>query len=186
MPYILLAVLAVIALFVIVVATRPSEFRVSRSLAMNAPAEECFAQVNDFHNWDAWSPWAKLDPNAKQTYEGPPAGVGSVMKWSGNNKVGEGISTITDSRPGQLVRMNLQFLRPMKATNIGEFAFESHSPERTKVTWSMSGRNGFAGKAFGLFVNCEKMVGGEFEKGLASMKRIVESSNSRVAVGSNN
>jgi hypothetical protein len=184
LPWIIAAIAAVIVLFVLVVASRPAEFRVSRSALMSAPAAECFAQVNDFHNWDAWSPWNKFDPNAKHSLEGPPAGVGAVMKWSGNNKIGEGISTITESRPGELVRLKLQFIRPMKATNTAEFTFKPKG-DQTEVTWSMSGRNGFVAKAFHLFMDCDKMVGGEFANGLASMKKIVESQSARVAVVSN-
>jgi len=157
----------------------------SRSTVVNAPAEACFEQVNDLRNWDAWTPWNKFDPDAKHTLEGPPAGVGAVSKWSGNNKIGEGIMTIVESKPGALVRLKLQFIRPMKQTNTGEFAFQSLGPDQTKVTWSMSGVNGFMGKAFHLFMDCDKMIGGEFENGLASMKRIVESTPSRVPVGSN-
>jgi hypothetical protein len=185
MPYILIAIAAVVALFVIFVATRSGEFRFERTAVMNAPAEACFEQVNDLRNWDAWTPWNKFDPDAKHTLEGPPAGVGAVSKWSGNNKIGEGTMTIVESKPAELVRLKLQFIRPMKQTNTGEFTFKSTGPDRTTVTWSMSGRNGFMGKAFHLFVNCEKMIGGEFENGLASMKRIVESSTARVAVASN-
>ena len=185
MPYILLAIAAAVVLFVLFVATRKGDFRVERTTVMNAPAELCFEQVNDFRNWDGWSPWNKFDPDCKHTLEGPPAGVGAVTNWSGNNKIGEGINTIVESRPGELVRMKLQFIRPMKANNIAEFTFKQTAPERTAVTWSMTGRNGFMGKLFHLFMNCDKMIGGEFENGLASMKRIVESSSSRVAVASN-
>src|SRR5262245_44438113 len=184
LPWILAAIAALIVLFVLVVATRPADFRISRSATMSCRPEAAFAQVNDFHNWDGWSPWAKIDPNCKVTFEGPPAGVGSVMKWSGNSKVGEGISTITESRPGELVRLKLQFLRPMKCTNTAEFTFKPQG-DQTIVTWSNYGQNGFVGNLFHMLLNCDKMLGGEFEKGLASMKTIVESQPARVAVASN-
>ena len=171
---ILIAAAVVVIAFVAIVAMQPSEFRVTRSAAMAARAPEVFAQVNDLRKWDAWSPWAKLDPAAKATFEGPPAGTGAAFAWAGNNKIGEGRMTITDSSPNKLVRFRLEFVKPFKATNTAEFTF---SPEggRTVVTWSMSGTNNFMAKAVGLFINCEKMVGGQFEQGLANMKGVVES-----------
>ena len=170
---ILIVVLVIVLLFVIIVSMQPSEFRIERSAAMSAPAPEAFGQVNDFHKWDAWSPWAKLDPAMKQTYEGPPAGKGAIYSWTGNKQVGEGRMTITESRPSEYVRINLEFLRPFKATNTAEFAFKPQGSE-TAVTWSMTGRKNFVFKAFGLFMNMDKMVGNDFEKGLAQMKRVVE------------
>jgi len=171
---------AIIALLVVIVgaflafvATRPSEFRVTRSASMAAPPAAVFAQINDFHKWEAWSPWAKLDPNAKNTFEGSASGQGAVFKWEGDNKVGAGIMTITESHPGDLVRINLEFLRPFKATNLTEFTFAPKG-DQTVVTWTMSGRNNFIGKAISLFMDCDKMVGSQFETGLASIKKIVE------------
>src|SRR3954470_4603565 len=115
----------IILLFLIVfIAGRPDEFKLARATAIPAPAAAVFAQVNDLHAWEAWSPWAKLDPNSKSTYEGPGAGVGAVMRWSGNKKVGQGSMTIIESRPNELVQFKLEFLRPFKATNIAEFTFK--------------------------------------------------------------
>ncbi len=169
-----LIVFAVIATaFVVIVALQPSDFRIARTATMAAPAEAVFAQVNDFHNWEAWSPWAKLDPAAKNTYEGAPAGPGAVFRWSGNNEVGEGSTTITDSRPNELIRIKLDFLRPFKAINTVEFNFKPEG-DGTAVTWSMFGTNNFIAKAVGLFMDCEKMVGGQYEQGLAQLKAVVE------------
>jgi hypothetical protein len=96
---------------------RPSDFRVSRSTTVDAPTEAVFEQVNDLHNWESWSPWAKLDPNAKTTYEGPKAGVSAAFAWSGTSKIGEGRMTITESRPKELIRFKLNFVKPFKGTN---------------------------------------------------------------------
>jgi hypothetical protein len=170
---ILIALAIIVVLFVVIVASRPSDFRVSRSLAMAAPAETAFAQVNTLRNWEAWNPWGKLDPNCKLTYEGPPSGVGASYSWAGNAKVGEGRSTIVDSKPAELVRFRLEFFKPMKATNTAEFTFKPDG-SKTTVTWTMTGKNNFIGKAFGLIVNCDKMCGGQFEKGLADMKTVAE------------
>lgn len=170
----ILALLLLVTAFIAGLAmTKPGEFEIVRSLAMDAPPAKVFPEVNDLHRWDAWSPWAKLDPNATNSFEGPSAGKDAAMSWSGNRKVGQGKMTIIESQPVELVRFRLEFLKPMKATNIAEFRFRPEG-DRTNVTWSMSGKNNFFGKVFGLFVDCDKMVGASFEKGLASLRAIVE------------
>lgn len=174
----LIALVAIVVVFVIVVAMRPAEFRVTRTATLSAPAPTVFAQVNDLHNWEAWSPWAKLDPAAKKCFEGPPAGAGAIFTWAGNNKVGEGRMTITESRPSELIRFQLEFLKPFKATNGAEFTFKSER-NQTVVTWSMFGKNNFISKAIGLFMDCDKMVGGQFEQGLAQMKSVAEAAAKR-------
>jgi Polyketide cyclase / dehydrase and lipid transport len=170
---ILIAVAVIVVVFLIVVAMRPAEFRVERSATMSAPAADVFAQVNDFHKWQAWSPWAKLDPAMKQSYEGAPAGTGAIYKWTGNGNVGEGSMTLTESRPNDLIGIKLEFMRPFKGTNAAEFTFKPEG-KQTLVTWTMAGRMNFVVKAFSLFMSMDKMVGGQFDKGLADMKSIVE------------
>ena len=176
---ILLGVAAVIVLVVgvlaLIVAMQASEFRIERSTTIAAPAPAVFAQVNDFHNWQAWSPWAKLDPAAKNSFEGAPAGQGAMFAWAGNSKVGEGRMTITESRPSELVRIKLEFVKPFAATNTAEFTFKP-AGDRTAVTWSMFGHNNFISRTVFLFVNMDKALGSEFEKGLASMKSAAEAS----------
>jgi hypothetical protein len=174
---ILIAIAAIVVIFIIIVAMRPNEFRVTRSAGIAAPPENFFPHVNDLHIWEAWSPWAKMDPVCKNTFEGAAAGTGAIFIWAGNKKVGEGRMTITESRPSELIRIKLEFLKPFKATNTAEFTFKSQG-NQTLVTWSMSGKNNFMGKAFGLFVNCDKMAGGDFEKGLAAMKSVAETAQS--------
>jgi len=170
---ILIAIAAIVVVFVAVVAMQPSEFRIVRSATISAPAPAVFAQVNDFHNWEAWSPWAKLDPAAKATFEGPSAGTGAIFRWAGNDKIGEGSMTITESRPSDLIRITLEFVKPFAATNTAEFTFEPEG-NQTAVTWSMAGKNNFIAKAVCLFMNMDKTVGGKFEEGLANMKSVVE------------
>jgi hypothetical protein len=170
---ILIVLVAILAVFAGVVALQPTEFRIVRSATIAAPAAVVFSQVNDFHNWQAWSPWAKLDPAAKNSYEGPAARTGAIFKWSGNNQVGEGTMTLTDSQPNDLIKIKLDFVRPFVNTNAVEFTFKPQG-DSTLVTWNMSGRNNFISKAFCLFMNMDKIVGGEFEKGLAEMKAIAE------------
>jgi hypothetical protein len=170
---ILVTVGAVIVLFLLFVALLPSGFSVSRSATISAPAPTVFAQVNDFHNWDAWSPWAKIDPKMKQTYEGPAAGTGAIYSWDGNSEVGSGRMTLTESRPNERIQIRLEFFRPFKATNAAEFTFKQDGSQ-TAVTWSMTGNKNFVIKAFSLFMSMDKMLGGQFEKGLATMKSLVE------------
>jgi hypothetical protein len=173
---ILIGLVVVIGVFAAIVAMRPSDFRVERSAVVFAPAPVVFAQVNDLHNWDAWSPWAKLDPAAKQTFDGPRAGTGAAFAWAGNNQVGEGRMTITESRPNELIRFRLDFVKPFAGTNTAEFSFKPQG-DKTAVTWSMSGRQNFMAKAICMFMSMDKMVGGQFDQGLAQMKSVAEAAN---------
>lgn len=167
-----------VLVFVFVVALQPSDFRVTRSATIAAPPAAVFSQVNDFHKWQAWSPWAKMDPEARNTFTGAPAGTGAVFTWDGNSKVGEGRMTLTESRPPDLIRIRMDFVRPFKGTNDVEFTFRPEG-DQTVVTWAMAGRNNFLAKAICLFMSMDKMVGGEFEKGLAQMKANAERAASR-------
>jgi uncharacterized protein YndB with AHSA1/START domain len=157
----------------VVVAMQPARFRVSRSTAIAAPPAEVFAQVNDLRRWEAWSPWLEDDPAATTAYEGPPAGPGAVFAWSGNGHVGEGRMTVIDSRPGELVRLRLDFERPFKSTSTAEFTFAPDGGQ-TLVTWSMSGEKNFLAKAVHLLMDMDKMIGGKFDGGLARMKALAE------------
>jgi carbon monoxide dehydrogenase subunit G len=170
---ILIVIAAVIVLLVVVVATRPSDFRVTRSTTISAPPAVVFAQVNDFHNWDGWSPWARMDPEMKATYAGPAAGTGAVYSWVGNSKVGEGRMTIMESHPSDLIRIKLEFIKPFAATNTAEFTFQPQG-NQTTVTWNMIGKKNFMIKAMGLVMNMDKTIGGQFDQGLAQMKSVAE------------
>ncbi len=171
-----IVVLVICVLFVLAttIAMQPAEFRIARSITVSAPPAVLFAQVNDLHAFQVWNPYAKKDPAMKQTYEGPPAGVGAAYAWAGNQEVGTGRMTIVESRANELVRMKLEFLAPFRATNGAEFTFEP-AGDGTVVTWSMSGTNDLMGKAISLVMDMDKMVGGDFEKGLADLKTLAES-----------
>ncbi|MFO1242773.1 MAG: SRPBCC family protein [Rickettsiales bacterium] len=171
---ILLVIILVLAAFAVVVALQPSEFRITRSATLAAPPEAVFPHVNNLHKWEDWSPWAKLDPNAKTTFEGPDEGAGAIMRWDGNQEVGAGFMTIVKSNPSELIALRLEFIKPFAGIGDTEFTFHPEA-EKTVVTWTMSGHNDFIGKAVGLIMDCEKMVGGQFENGLANLKQIVES-----------
>lgn len=175
---ILIGLAVILAVFLVVVAIQPAEFKITRSITIAAPPVRVFPLVNDFHRWNDWSPWDKMDPDMKKTYEGPMAGMGATYGWSGNNKVGQGKMTIIKSEAPSLVMVNLEFQKPMKAVNLTEFTF-SPEGQQTLVTWSMSGKNGFVGKAFGMMMNMDKMVGADFEKGLAQLKELAETGKSQ-------
>ena len=170
---ILLGLLVLVVVLIVMVALQPADFRVARRATVAAAPAAVFEHVNDFHRWEAWSPWAKLDPTCKNTFSGPDQGVGAAFAWDGNAQVGAGSMTIQESVPGEKVVIRLEFLKPMKAVNTAVFTF---TPEGagTAVEWTMTGKNGFMGKAFSLVVDCDAMVGGDFEKGLASLKRMAE------------
>jgi hypothetical protein len=171
--YILIAIAALVAVFAAFAATRPSAFRVARSATMNASAADVFAQVNDFHKWEHWSPWLKIDPSAKATFEGPESGVGAIFRWDGNNEVGAGSMTLTESHPYDRIRIRLDFLKPFAGTSDVEFSFKPEG-QQTSVTWAMAGHHNFIVRALCLFMNMDKMIGDKYEEGLASMKGIVE------------
>jgi hypothetical protein len=163
---------AVLAVLLVVIALQPSAFVIERSATMNAPADIVYAQINDLRAWEAWSPWAKMDPQMKSTFEGPASGVGAVTSWSGPD-AGKGRMEITAVKPNQEVDIKLDFLEPMQATNRTLFTLTENAGATT-VNWRMQGNNGFAGKGFALFMNMDKLVGADFEKGLASMKALTE------------
>jgi hypothetical protein len=167
---------------VVVVLLQPTEFRIDRSASIAAEPSEVFAQVNDFHNWDAWSPWKKLDPAATATFEGPPEGEGAIFKWSGNDEIGAGMMTLTESKPSERIKIKLDFFKPFKATNNTEFTFHAERDD-TLVTWTMTGERDFMQKAVCLFMDIDKMVGGQFDEGLSNLRSAVQQQRQRASNG---
>lgn len=174
---VLVALIAVLAGFV---ATRPDSFKVERTQTIQAPADVVFARVADFHQWSSWSPWAKKDPAMKVTYEGVPGQVGSSYAWSGNDDVGAGKMTILEAKAPQSLKIQLDFLKPMKITHQVEFHFTA-APPNTTVSWVMNGHNTFLGKAFTLVMDMDKMIGPDFELGLSQLKSVSEAEARRLA-----
>ncbi|HYZ87909.1 MAG TPA: SRPBCC family protein [Myxococcales bacterium] len=172
---VLAAILVALSLFV---ATRPGTYRVSRAIVIAAPPAVVYTQVADFHRWDAWSPWAKLDPAMKTTFAGPVAAPGSSYAWAGNGKVGEGRMTIVDATPGERIAIRLEFIKPMPGTSSTVFSFVPLA-SATQTTWTMEGQHNFVGKAFSLVADMDKMIGTDFEKGLEQLKTVAESAASR-------
>lgn len=164
----LIVIAAVVLAFLGYVALQPAVGHVERSASIAAPASAIFAHVNDFHKWEAWSPWAKLDPAAKTTFEGPASGKGASFSWAGNSEVGAGKMTIVESNPNDSIKINLDFTEPMHSTSVAEFTFKPDG-NKTKVTWSMSGGGSFLARAMCILFGGERMMGGMFEKGLANL-----------------
>ncbi len=154
-------------------ATKPDTFVVQRAASINAPPEKVFALINDFHNWMAWSPWEKLDPTMNRTHSGAESGLGTVYEWEGNKKVGKGRMEITESSAPSKIVIKLDFFKPFEAHNTTEFTLASQGGA-TNVNWAMHGQQPFMFKVMTTFMSIDKMVGKDFEAGLANMKSIAE------------
>jgi hypothetical protein len=171
---IIIAVLLVVIIAVLILAAmKPDAFRVERAATIKAAAEAIFPLINDFHNWGAWSPWEKLDSAMKKTHSGAANGKGAVYEWEGNKKVGKGRMEITESSPSSRVTIKLDFFQPFEAHNTAQFTLEAQG-DGTSVTWSMDGRQPFFLKVMGLFFSMDKMIGKDFETGLANLKNLTE------------
>ena len=173
MRMILRLFLLIVVACLVFVYTRPDTFHIERSTAVAASNETVFAKINDFHEWTTWSPWEKLDPEMRRTFEGAAAGMGAGYHWVGNKKVGEGRMTIIESEPPQRIAIRLEFLKPWQATNTATFVL-AQDGAGTRVTWSMDGKNNFMAKAMGIFMNMDAMIGPDFARGLASLKSQAE------------
>jgi hypothetical protein len=170
---ILIGLVILIVVLVIIVATRPSTFRVQRAITIGAPAENVFDRINDFRNWGTWSPWEKKDPDMKRTFGDQTAGVGGTYAWAGDRNVGEGRMTIERSERPSLVQIKLEFFKPFAGTNTATFTL-APATGGTTVTWSMDGRYNFVSKAFSMVMDMDKMIGNDFEAGLAAIKTQAE------------
>jgi uncharacterized protein YndB with AHSA1/START domain len=170
---ILLVLVALVVVFLLVVALQPSDYRVERMTTIAAPPSQVFAEVNDFHKWEAWSPWAKLDPDAKITFEGPDAGEGAVLAWAGDENVGVGKMTQFESRPDEHIKIKVDFVEPFEGSTNSEFSFKPQG-DQTDVAWAMHGHHNFVEKAFCLVMKGLDMMGDDLEKGLAQLKSVVE------------
>jgi len=166
-------VFVLVAVLVVVIVAQPTAWHLERSTTIDAPPADVFPLVDDFHAWQRWSPWEQRDPQLVREYFGEESGEGAVYAWRGNDDVGEGRMTITDSVPEEHVAIKLEFLRPMAATNSVRFTFQP-TEDGTLVTWSMDGEQGFMAKAFSLVFDMDELVGHDFETGLASLKAEAE------------
>ncbi len=164
-----------LAAFFLVASFQPSRFTFSRSITVEAKPSTCYKLVNNFHTWEDWSPWAKMDPGMQAAYDGPASGVGASYTWSGNGKVGSGKMTLVKSTPSSLIDIQLEFLKPMKGDDLTEFTFTPEGQgKETQVTWTMSGPLNLVEKAFHMVCNTDKMLAPDFERGLAQLKSLAE------------
>jgi hypothetical protein len=174
---ILAVIAAIIVLAVAVVAiyaaTKPDSFSVQRSIAIKAPPEKIFAIINDFHRWGVWSPYESKDPAMKRTYSGAPSGKGAVYEWDGNSKVGQGRMEIIDAAAPNKIAIKLDFIRPFEGHNTAEFTFAPQG-DATTVTWGMSGPARYITKVMSTLFDLDKMIGNDFEAGLANLKTAAE------------
>ena len=168
-----LAVVAIVGGFLVYAATRPDSFRVERTVTINAPPERIFPLVNDFQRWGAWSPFEKKDPGMKRTMSGVSSGEGAVYEWDGNKEIGQGRMEIVESVPPSRVTLTLDFTRPFEAHNIVDFTLEPRG-NSTQVTWAIHGPSPFISKVMGIVLNMDKMIGKDFEAGLAALKTVSE------------
>jgi uncharacterized protein YndB with AHSA1/START domain len=169
-----------VALLAAVVALQPAEFAIERSEHIAAPPEVVYPHIASLRAMDAWSPWVKMDQRIQIAHEGPESGVGAIEAWTGPH-TGTGRMTITSARPNQEVEIALEFFEPMPSRNLARFTL---APEDggTRVTWRMEGTNTFVGKAASLVMNMEQMIGGNFERGLADLKKLAETGSRPVAL----
>jgi hypothetical protein len=172
LKYVGIVVAVAVIAIVIFAATKPATYHVERSTTIAAMPEKISPLLNDFHNWDQWSPWAKLDPSMRVSYSGPRAGQGAIYEWQGNKKVGKGRMEILAVEP-TLTSIKLDFLSPFESHNRTNFVLEPQG-SATRVTWTMDGPNTFMSKLMSVFVSMDKMIGKDFDTGLSQLKSAAE------------
>lgn len=171
--WIILIIIVLVALVLIYGVSQPAGFSVVREADFKATPKTVFSQINDFHNWSAWSPWEKMDPDMKREFSGAATGVGAKYAWVGNKKVGQGNMEITNSVPSKNMQLDLNFIKPFQASNVTEFTLTPNG-KGTHVKWEMRGRAPFMFRVMGMFFSMDKIVGTDFERGLANLRGVVD------------
>lgn len=167
-------IVGLIVVLIAVAASKPDRFKLSRSTQIAAQAADIFPLINDFHAWVQWSPWEKLDPNLQRTYSGPSQGVGAGYAWQGNKNVGQGEMAIAESTPHSRIAIDLHFITPFEARNLTEFTLKETGTNQIEVVWAMSGKQPLMMRVMSIFMSLDKMIGKDFEAGLAAMKSVAE------------
>lgn len=170
---ILLGVIVVIAGFLVYVAVQPADYLIAREVVINAKPESIFSHLNNSKKLNAWMPWADSDPNVKMNYSGPTDGIGATTSWESTGSMGVGRAVIIQSIANQNVKTQITYEKPMVMEQVSDMTLTAKNGG-TAVKWSVVGKNSFMGRLFCTFMNMDKMVGGEFEKGLNKLKNIVE------------
>jgi hypothetical protein len=176
---ILWALLALVVLVLVTAATRPDSFRVVRSRALPASAEQVLAQLHDFHHWAAWSPWEAIDPSMQRSYSGAASGPGAVYAWTGNGKAGAGRMEILEASSSRVL-IRIDFFKPFAAHNTVEFLLAPQAGS-TQLTWAMYGPSPFVSKLMGLVLNMDRLIGKDFEKGLVNLQSVLAGGNQTAA-----
>ena len=169
-------VIVIVVLIVAVLglaAAKPDTFRVERAATIKAPPAKVYALIDDFHQWSQWSPWEKLDPALKRSFSGPNSGKGAVYEWTGNNKVGAGRMEITEPTPPNKLLIKLDFIKPFEGHNVAEFTLQPQG-DSTQLNWAMYGPTPFVSKLMQVFMSMDKLIGKDFEAGLANLKAAAE------------
>jgi uncharacterized protein YndB with AHSA1/START domain len=162
-----------IAIVLILAATKPDTFSVQRAIVVKAPPQQIFVAISDFHRWTSWSPWENKDPAMQRTYSGAASGKGAVYAWEGNKNVGSGRMEILEASAPSKIVIKLDFLKPFEAHNTAEFTMLPQG-DVTNVTWLMHGPAVFMSRVMQVFMNLDKMIGKDFETGLANLKTLTE------------
>ena len=170
---ILIILVGLIAAVLAIAATKPDEFRVQRQINIKAPPEKIFSVLNDFHQFEAWSPWKKLDPAMKLTLSGAEKGKGAIYHWVGNDKAGEGRMEILESTPSSKIVIKLDFIKPFEGNNITEYILQPQA-DSTTLSWVMYGPSPFISKIMQVFVSMDSLIGKDFEEGLGNLKALIE------------
>ena len=168
-----IAVIALLAALLIFAATRPDSFRIQRTTSIKAPPEKIFTLINDLHSWGTWSPYEKKDPGMTRTFGSTSVGQGATYEWDGNKDVGKGRMEIAQSSPPSKIVIKLDFIKPFEANNTAEFTLEPRG-DATDVTWALFGPSPYISKLMSIFFSMDRMVGKDFEAGLADLKTVAE------------
>ena len=167
------ALAVVVAALLAFAATKPDSVHVERKAVVAAAPARVFPYLEDPRKTQEWSPWEKKDPNIKKTFTGAARGAGAVYAWEGNKEVGSGVATITAVEPDKSVTMDLHFITPMEGRSVAKYELTPVAGG-TEVRWTIDGPSPYLSKLMCVFMDMDKMIGGEFEKGLAALKAIVE------------
>ena len=170
---VLAVVVLALAAVLVIAAFKPDTFQVQRRALIKAPPEKIYPLLSDFQRWGAWSPWEKKDPGMKRSFGGPKEGKGASYAWDGDKNVGQGRMEIVEATPPSKVALKLDFVKPFEAHNTVRFDLVPKG-ELTEVVWDMQGPVPYLGKIVHVFVNMDRMVGADFESGLANLKSIAE------------
>jgi uncharacterized protein YndB with AHSA1/START domain len=170
---VLIIVAALIAFVLIFAATKPTTFRIQRSISIDASPEMVFTLIDDLHNWPQWAPQDREDPSMKRTYSGLAHGVGAASEWTGSGNSGRGRMLIVESLPPRKISVQVDWVEPFVARNVNEFVLES-TGTTTKVTWTMQGPSLYVMRIMGVFMNMDRTMGKHFETGLANLKAVAE------------